>query len=952
MPNDKIFVKGAREHNLKNINLELPRDKLIVMTGLSGSGKSSLAFDTIYAEGQRRYVESLSSYARQFLGQMDKPDVDHIDGLSPAVSIDQKTTSRNPRSTVGTVTEIYDHLRLLFARIGTPHCPDCGAEISKQSAQQIISQVMELPEDTKFQVLAPLVRGRKGEYRKVLDNLRRDGFARVKVDSEVRLLEDEISLDKNRAHTIEVVVDRLIKKADIKRRLADSIELALKVSEGSVNIELLNGDQGRVLSFSESFACSNCGFSFDELAPRQFSFNSPYGACSFCGGLGNKPEIDPELVIANEELTIDEGAIHPFAGKQTYYPKLLAGLARLAGFNTKVPFSQLSSEHKQLILYGEPKTTVELRFIDSDDINRSYSSVYEGVIPNLMRRYKATDSGYSRSRIEQYMRVNKCPKCEGARLKPASLAVTIDGHNIYQLCQLPVSRSLVFINQLPENLSERQALIAVRIIKEVKERLRFLVDVGLGYLTLERAAATLSGGEAQRIRLATQIGSGLMGVLYVLDEPTIGLHQRDNAKLITTLKRLRDLGNTLIVVEHDEATIRNADFVVDIGPGAGTLGGEIVALGTPEEIMNNPASLTGKYLTGLVEIPIPEKRREGNGQALVIKGATEHNLKNIDVRLPLAKLICVTGVSGSGKSTLVSDTLAKALSGALHKSRERPGRHQALEGLVFVDKVVEIDQSPIGRTPRSNPATYSGVFSEIRMVFTATEEAKIRGYKPGRFSFNVKGGRCEACQGDGTIKIEMHFLPDVYVPCEVCKGKRYNEETLEVKFKGKNIANVLDMSIEEAVAFFANIPKIKRRLVTLYDVGLGYVKLGQPAPTLSGGEAQRVKLAAELSRVATGKTFYILDEPTTGLHFADVARLLKVLQRLVDTGNTVLVIEHNLDVVKSADHIIDLGPEGGDKGGEIIAIGTPEEIVANKNSYTGQYLSASLGKGRSKKSGS
>ncbi len=949
MPNDKIFVKGAREHNLKNINLELPRDKLIVMTGLSGSGKSSLAFDTIYAEGQRRYVESLSSYARQFLGQMDKPDVDHIDGLSPAVSIDQKTTSRNPRSTVGTVTEIYDHLRLLFARIGTPHCPDCGAEISKQSAQQIISQVMELPEDTKFQVLAPLVRGRKGEYRKVLDNLRRDGFARVKVDSEVRLLEDEISLDKNRAHTIEVVVDRLIKKADIKRRLADSIELALKVSEGSVNIELLNGDQGRVLSFSESFACLNCGFSFDELAPRQFSFNSPYGACSFCGGLGNKPEIDPELVIANEELTIDEGAIHPFAGKQTYYPKLLAGLARLAGFNTKVPFSQLSSEHKQLILYGEPKTTVELRFIDSEDINRSYSSVYEGVIPNLMRRYKATDSGYSRSRIEQYMRVNKCPKCEGARLKPASLAVTIDGHNIYQLCQLPVSRSLVFINQLPENLSERQALIAVRIIKEVKERLRFLVDVGLGYLTLERAAATLSGGEAQRIRLATQIGSGLMGVLYVLDEPTIGLHQRDNARLITTLKRLRDLGNTLIVVEHDEATIRNADFVVDIGPGAGTLGGEIVALGTPEEIMNNPASLTGKYLTGLVEIPVPEKRREGNGQALVIKGATEHNLKNIDVRLPLAKLICVTGVSGSGKSTLVSDTLAKALSGALHKSRERPGRHQALEGLVFVDKVVEIDQSPIGRTPRSNPATYSGVFSEIRMVFTATEEAKIRGYKPGRFSFNVKGGRCEACQGDGTIKIEMHFLPDVYVPCEVCKGKRYNEETLEVKFKGKNIANVLDMSIEEAVAFFANIPKIKRRLVTLYDVGLGYVKLGQPAPTLSGGEAQRVKLAAELSRVATGKTFYILDEPTTGLHFADVARLLKVLQRLVDAGNTVLVIEHNLDVVKSADHIIDLGPEGGDKGGEIIAIGTPEEIVANKNSYTGQYLSASLGKGISKK---
>ncbi len=948
MPQDKIFIKGAREHNLKNVSVELPRDKLIVMTGLSGSGKSSLAFDTIYAEGQRRYVESLSSYARQFLGQMNKPDVEHIDGLSPAVSIDQKTTSRNPRSTVGTVTEIYDYLRLLYARIGTPHCPDCGRTVAKQSSQQIISQVMELPENTKFQVLAPLVQGRKGEHRKIFGTLRRDGFARVKVDDRVRLLDEEIKLEKNQAHTIEVVVDRLVMKTDIKRRLADSVELALKVSEGSVNIELLDGDEkeNRILSFSEHFACLDCGQSFEELTPRQFSFNSPYGACPDCSGLGHRPEIDPELVVVNEELTIDEGAIHPFMGKQTYYPRLVSALARIVGFNTKAPFGSLSPEHKKLILYGEPETAVRLRYVDSHDVSREYKTIYEGVIPNLMRRYRETESEYARSRIGRYMRQTKCPTCNGARLKPVVLAVTIDEKNINQLCALPISKSLVFVERLHSFLSERKLMIGARVLKEVEERLRFLVDVGLGYLTLDRAAGTLSGGEAQRIRLATQIGSGLMGVLYILDEPTIGLHQRDNDRLIATLKRLRDIGNTLIVVEHDEATIRASDIVVDMGPGAGEHGGEIVAVGTPEQIMRNKASLTGRYLTGELSIPVPEARRAGNGKALVVRGAKEHNLKNIDVRLPLAKLICVTGVSGSGKSTLVSDTLARALSVALHKSRVKPGRMEALEGLPFVDKIVEIDQSPIGRTPRSNPATYSGVFSEIRLVFTATPEAKLRGYKPGRFSFNVKGGRCEACRGDGTIKIEMHFLPDVYVPCEICKSKRYNNETLEVKFKGKNIADVLDMSVEEAVDFFANIPKIKRRLMTLFDVGLGYVRLGQPAPTLSGGEAQRVKLAAELSRVATGKTFYVLDEPTTGLHFADVAKLLTVLQRLVDAGNTVLIIEHNLDVIKSADHIVDLGPEGGDRGGEIVAVGTPEEIVATPGSYTGQYLAEVLSRKR------
>jgi excinuclease ABC subunit A len=943
MSHDKIIIKGAREHNLKNISLELPRDKLIVITGLSGSGKSSLAFDTIYAEGQRRYVESLSSYARQFLGQMEKPDVDHIDGLSPAVSIDQKTTTRNPRSTVGTVTETYDYLRLLYARVGIPHCPNCGRVISRQSAQQIIARIMELPEGAKFQILAPLIQGRKGEHRRIFDNLRREGFARVKVDGQVRLLEEDIDLDKNQKHTVEVVVDRLAMKPDLKRRLGDSVELALKLGEGVVNVQLMDdAQQGEVLSFSEHFVCLNCGISYEEPAPRQFSFNSPYGACAHCTGLGNRPEIDPELVIANPTLTIDEGAIHPWAGKTTYYPTLLAALGREAGFSTKVPFGRLSPEHRHLILYGEPKTAVRMRYVDGEGSKHAYRTIYEGVIPSLMRRYKETDSDYSRSRIEQYMRVSECPECHGARLKPASLAVTIDNRNIYDVCRLPIAKSLVFIDRLSEVLSERELVIGGRILKEIRERLSFLVDVGLDYLTLERAAGTLSGGEAQRIRLATQIGSGLMGVLYVLDEPTIGLHQRDNERLIATLKRLRDLGNTLIVVEHDEATILAADYVVDIGPGAGAHGGEVIAVGSPEEITRNPASITGRYLAGHTSIPLPAARRPGNSRQLVVRGATEHNLKNIDVRFPLAKLVCVTGVSGSGKSTLVSDILARALAQAVYKSRARPGRFDSLEGTIHIDKVIEIDQSPIGRTPRSNPATYSGVFSEIRTVFASTQEAKVRGYRPGRFSFNVKGGRCEACQGDGTIKIEMHFLPDIFVPCEVCKGRRYNEETLEVKFKGKDIAEVLDMSVEEAVGFFDAIPRIKRRLLTLHDVGLGYVKLGQPAPTLSGGEAQRVKLASELGRVATGRTFYILDEPTTGLHFADVAKLLSVLERLVDSGNTVLVIEHNLDVIKSADHVIDLGPHGGDQGGRIVAEGTPEEIVATPDSYTGRFLAEAM----------
>lgn len=938
----KIIIKGAREHNLKNISLELPRDKLIVITGLSGSGKSSLAFDTIYAEGQRRYVESLSAYARQFLGQMEKPDVDSIEGLSPAVSIDQKTTSRNPRSTVGTVTEIYDYLRLLYARVGVPHCLNCGQPIQKQTVQQITNAVLQLEPGVKFQILAPVVRGRKGEHRRLLENLKKEGFVRVKVDGQLRLLEEEIKLDKNVSHSIAVVVDRLISGQEAKSRLASSLELALKLANGLVVIELLCNGDSKELVFSEHYACWRCGFSFEELQPRQFSFNSPYGACPQCSGLGVKKEIDPELVVANPDLTLDEGAINPWVSRSPYYQKLITALAKAVGFSTKLPFWKLPEKIKNLIFYGQPPTLINLSYIDSDGVTRSYRTFFEGVVPNLMRRYKETTSEQTRERIEQYMRETVCSACHGARLKPESLAVKLFGLNIYELTQLSVSRLLTTVEKEKVKFTAKQLEIADRILKEIKARLQFLIDVGLDYLTLSRATATLSGGEAQRIRLATQIGSGLMGVLYILDEPTIGLHQRDNQKLINTLKRLRDLGNTLIVVEHDEGTIKQADYIVDIGPGAGTHGGEVVAAGTLTEIKQNKNSLTGQFLSGKLKIQTPTKRRAGNGRFLTVYGAQENNLKNIDVSIPLGQLVCVTGVSGSGKSSLVSDILAKALAVHLNRSKVKPGKYRSLEGLGNLDKVVEITQAPIGRTPRSNPATYTGVFSDIRAVFAATKEAKVRGYLPGRFSFNVVGGRCEACQGEGSLKIEMHFLPDVYVVCEVCKGQRYNEETLEVKYKGKNIADVLSMSVEEALEFFSAIPKITRRLKTLYDVGLGYIKLGQPAPTLSGGEAQRVKLAAELAKVATGRTFYILDEPTTGLHFADVAKLLAVLHRLVDAGNSVVVIEHNLDVIKNADYIIDLGPEGGDKGGYLVACGMPEEIAKNERSYTGKFLKGML----------
>lgn len=936
----KIIIKGAREHNLKNINLELPRDKLIVITGLSGSGKSSLAFDTIYAEGQRRYVESLSAYARQFLGQMEKPDVDSIEGLSPAVSIDQKTTTRNPRSTVGTVTEIYDYLRLLYARVGTAHCPSCGRPIQKQSSQQIINNILQLKPGTKLQILAPIVRGRKGEHRQILENLKKEGFVRIKVDGQVRLLEEEIKLDKNVKHSLEVVVDRLVSGEEIKSRVASSVELALKLADGLLIVELLGKNQPQQLVFSQNYACWECGFSFEELQPRQFSFNSPYGACPQCSGLGAKKEIDPDLVVANPQLTLAEGAIGPWVSRSPYYQKLISALAKTVGFSTKVPFAHLPDKIKHLIFYGEPKTLLNLSYIDADGVSRSYRTVFEGVVPNLTRRYKEATSEHAREKIEQYMREIKCTACHGARLSPKSLAVKIFGLNIYELTQLSISSCLQTLIEWREKFSGKQLEIASRILKEIETRLKFLVDVGLGYLTLSRAAATLSGGEAQRIRLATQIGSGLMGVLYILDEPTIGLHQRDNEKLINTLKRLRDLGNTLIVVEHDEGTIRQADYIVDIGPGAGHHGGQVVAAGTLDTIIQNKNSLTGKFLSGQEAIKVPARRRSSNGKFLTVYGASENNLKNINVSIPLGNLVCVTGVSGSGKSSLVSDILAKALAVHLNRSKLKPGKFQALEGVGHLDKVIEIDQSPIGRTPRSNPATYTGVFTDIRSVFAATREAKMRGYLPGRFSFNVVGGRCEACQGEGSLKIEMHFLPDVYVVCEVCKGKRYNEETLAVKYKGKNIADILNMSVEEALEFFAAVPKIQRRLKTLYDVGLGYIKLGQPATTLSGGEAQRVKLAAELAKVATGRTFYILDEPTTGLHFADVAKLLSVLHRLVDAGNTVVVIEHNLDVIKNADYIIDLGPEGGDKGGYIVAQGTPEEVAKKKSSYTGKYLAS------------
>jgi len=943
MHEDKIVIRGAREHNLKNINLELPRNKLIVMTGLSGSGKSSLAIDTIYAEGQRRYVESLSAYARQFLGQMNKPDVDHIDGLSPSICIDQKSTPKNPRSTVGTITEVYDYLRLLYARIGIPHCPSCGKEITQQTSQQIVEQVLKLADSTKLQVLAPVVRGRKGEYRELFERLRKDGFARVQVDGKVYGLDEDIKIDKKERHDIDVVVDRIVMKDGIQRRLADSIETALSLGEGIVSIQVIDG--GERQDFSTHFACIDCGISLEELEPRMFSFNNPYGACKECTGLGTRMVVDPELIIPDENLSINEGAIHPFYhSRMDFYPKLIKAVCEEFDIDMDTPWNDLSEDEHKIVMLGTEGHPIHIKYRSMTGRTRSYHASFEGVLKNLARRYRETDSDYAREWISQYMALRPCAVCNGARLKPESLAVTVGGLNIYELCEMSIRDTLTFISDV--TLSDREQMIAHRVLKEVRERLKFLVDVGLDYLTVNRTSGTLSGGEAQRIRLATQIGSGLVGVLYVLDEPSIGLHQRDNRRLIQTLKRLRDLGNTLIVVEHDEETMVEADHIVDIGPLAGEHGGRIIAMGTLNDIMNNPESITGHFLSGKRKIEIPTERRVPGEAWLRIKDASEHNLKNIDADIPLGLFVTVTGVSGSGKSTLVTDILSKALAKKFYRSRELPGRHKAIEGFEHIDKSIEIDQSPIGRTPRSNPATYVKLFGDIRNLFSQVPEAQIRGYKPGRFSFNVRGGRCEACSGDGTIKIEMHFLPDIYIPCEVCKGARYNNETLEVKYKGKSIADVLGMSVEEALAFFENVPKIKRKLQTLFDVGLGYIKLGQPAPTLSGGEAQRVKLAAELCKVATGRTFYILDEPTTGLHFADIEKLLEVLKRLVAQGNTVLVIEHNLDVIKTADWIIDLGPEGGEGGGRIIATGSPEHVAEAKRSYTGQFLKKMLDRGK------
>jgi excinuclease ABC subunit A len=937
----RIVIHGAREHNLRNVHLELPRDQLIVFTGLSGSGKSSLAFDTIYAEGQRRYVESLSSYARQFLGQMEKPDVDFIEGLSPAISIDQKSTSRNPRSTVGTITEVYDYLRVLHARIGIPHCPKCGREIGRQTPDQIVDQVMALPEGARFQVLAPIIRGRKGEYEKLLKDLAAKGFARARIDGEIRDLSEPIRLDRYYKHDIEVVVDRLVARPDIRRRVAGSIETALELAGGIAAIGVERDGNEETLAFSQSLACTYDNLSFDELAPRNFSFNSPYGACTTCDGLGIRLEVDPELVVPDPDLSLEEGALAPWNGSRLeYWPRVLESLARSYGFRMDTPWKKLPKDVRDLILWGSDEE-IHIRYKNRYGRTRAYWTTYEGVIPNQERRHGETDSEFARNRIEQFMREVPCRACKGARLRPESLAVTVGGINIAALTAMSVSGTLRFLEELEPKLTDRERMIAERLLKEIRSRLGFLVDVGLDYLTLDRAAGTLAGGEAQRIRLATQIGSGLVGVLYILDEPSIGLHQRDNQRLIDTLIRLRDLGNTLIVVEHDEATIRTADWIVDIGPGAGEKGGEIVYAGPVEGIEDEPASITGAYLAGRSEIPLPEVRRSP-GKRLELKGAAEHNLKRIDVAFPLGTLICVTGVSGSGKSTLVQDVLSRALQAKLHRSRVVPGKHRRLVGWEELDKLVVVDQSPIGRTPRSNPATYTGVFDHIRKLFSQVPEARVRGYKPGRFSFNVRGGRCEACAGDGQIKIEMHFLPDVYVTCEVCKGARYNRETLAVKYKDRTIADVLAMSVSEGLEFFRNIPVIARHLQTLADVGLGYIKLGQPAPTLSGGEAQRVKLASELSRRATGRTFYILDEPTTGLHFDDIRKLLGVLQRLVDAGNTVVVIEHNLDVVKTADWLIDLGPEGGDGGGEVVAAGSPEDVARDRRSYTGRFLAPVL----------
>jgi excinuclease ABC subunit A len=934
---EHLVVSGAREHNLKDISVSLPRDALVVITGLSGSGKSSLAFDTIYAEGQRRYVESLSAYARQFLGQMDKPDVDSIEGLSPAISIDQKTTSRNPRSTVGTVTEIYDYLRLLWARVGRPHCHVCGAPIEGQSAEQIVDQVMELEDGARFMVMAPIVRGRKGEYGKLLAELRTDGYTRAKIDGELRLLEDPIELDKKFKHDISVVVDRLVMRHDVRKRLADSVETAVALADGIIEVEVVAKDgPGEVLTFSERFACLKCGTSMPELEPRMFSFNSPHGACERCTGLGSQREIDPELIVPDPALSIAEGALAPWAtSSSNYYEQITEAIAERYGVDVERPWRELSEEHRDLFLYGTNGEPVQVTYRNRYGRKRSYSTRFEGIIPNLERRYKETDSEFSREKIEEYMSVRPCPACGGARLRPESRAVLVAGMPIDEFTRMSVRQALQWLDEV--ELTDTERHIARLILREIVERLNFLENVGIGYLSMDRAAATLSGGEAQRIRLATQIGSSLVGVLYILDEPSIGLHQRDNNKLIATLERLRDLGNTVIVVEHDEQTMRAADHVVDMGPGAGEHGGAVVAEGTAAEIELVPESLTGQFLARTRVIEIPQKRRTPSGY-VEIRGAAQNNLKSVDVKVPLGVLTAVTGVSGSGKSTLVNEVLFKAVANRLHRARTRPGRHTAVLGLDQLDKIIQVDQSPIGRTPRSNPATYTGLFDVIRDLFSKTQEARARGYKPGRFSFNVKGGRCEVCRGDGQIKIEMHFLPDVYVPCEQCHGKRYNRETLEVRFKGKTIADVLEMPVEEALEFFKHIPKIRRRLETLNAVGLGYIRLGQPATTLSGGEAQRVKLATELSKVATGRTLYILDEPTTGLHFADVQRLLEVLHRLVDQGNSVVVIEHNLDVIKTADRLIDMGPDGGEEGGQVIAAGTPEEVAGTPGSSTGGFL--------------
>jgi excinuclease ABC subunit A len=936
MASEELVVHGAREHNLKDVTVRLPRNKLICITGLSGSGKSSLAFDTIYAEGQRRYVESLSAYARQFLQMMEKPDVDSIDGLSPAISIDQKTTSRNPRSTVGTVTEIYDYLRLLYARVGRPHCPVCGKPIAGQSQEAIVDQILQLPEGTRFTVNAPVVRDRKGEYKDVFEELRNEGFTRVKVDGEQKLLEDEIPLDKKFKHTIEVVVDRLTMKPDLRTRLAQSVETAAQLAEGLVAVDIVDEKSPRSLLFSERFACPDHGVSLPELQPRIFSFNSPHGACPRCTGLGAQQEIDPDLLVPDPTISIEEGALVPWAvGNSGFYESVIQAIADRYEIPLDEPWENLTDEEQDLFLYGTEGERLYVSYRNRMGRRRSYMLAFEGIVPSLERRYRETDSSTQRERIEEYMSFRPCPVCKGARLKPEVLAVTVGEKNIHEFTQMSVTRALEFLESLA--LTETEQLIGARIVKEIRERLTFLDNVGVGYLQLDRPSATLSGGEAQRLRLATQIGSQLVGVLYILDEPSIGLHQRDNDKLIGTLERLRDLGNTVLVVEHDEQMMRSADWLVDMGPGAGEHGGHVVAEGSAAKVERNKSSITGKFLSRAREIAVPERRTEDNG-SFWVRGASMHNLKDIDVEFPVGKFVCVTGVSGSGKSTLVNEIVYKALANKLHRMRTKPGDHAACEGIECYDKVIDIDQSPIGRTPRSNPATYTKLFDHIRELYSMTPEAKVRGYKPGRFSFNVRGGRCETCKGDGQIKIEMHFLPDVYVPCETCKGARYNRETLEVRFKGKSIADVLEMSVEEALQFFAKIPKLRRRLQTLHDVGLDYIKLGQPATTLSGGEAQRVKLSSELSKVATGKTLYILDEPTTGLHFADIEKLLEVLQRLVDSGNTVLVIEHNLDVIKQADWVVDLGPEGGEAGGEIVATGTPEEIADVDESFTGQFL--------------